>query len=72
MSHKHPRYSYSKDSNGCQDHWVIFDTKTGKDLAYSIFWDSAPDWMRRTEADIRLIVDALNAYPPALRRRARP
>lgn len=67
-----PRYIYGKDSNGVDDHWVVQDRKTKRDLCYSIFWDCAPAWEQRTEADIRLIVEALNAYPPARNRRARP
>ncbi|HVX16313.1 MAG TPA: hypothetical protein VHC22_34320 [Pirellulales bacterium] len=72
MSKKKPRYVYGRDKNGCDDHWVVHDTKTGRDLAYSVFWDSHPDWMERTRADIRLIVDALNALPSARNWRAKP
>ena len=69
MTNQQPRYIYGKDSNGVDDHWVIQDRKTRRDLCYSIFWDSEPEWEKRTEADILLIVKALNAYGPAIDRR---
>ena len=72
MSKKKPRYIYGKDKDGCDDHWVVHDTKTGRDLAYSIFWGSHHDWLQRTRADIRLIVNALNADPRARNRRVQP
>ncbi|HVX13091.1 MAG TPA: hypothetical protein VHC22_18045 [Pirellulales bacterium] len=72
MKTKKLRYRYAEEREGVNDLWVVVDTKTGRDIACAIYWDSEPDWMERTRADIRLIVDALNAYPPARNRRAKP
>jgi hypothetical protein len=69
-SKKQPRYIYGKDSNGCDDYWIVQDSKTKRDLCCSLFWDCEPAWAERTEADIRLIVDALNTYRPACDRKA--
>jgi hypothetical protein len=70
MKTSKPRYRYRQDRDGVDDQWTVVDTQTDREIAYSIYWDSHPDWQARTEADIRLIVDALNAYVPAAERRA--
>ncbi|HWB14126.1 MAG TPA: hypothetical protein VG826_33175 [Pirellulales bacterium] len=63
---------YRKDREGGNNVWVVFDTKTGCDIAWALYWDADTEWTRRTEQGIRLIVEAMNAYKPARGRRAKP
>jgi hypothetical protein len=65
-----PRYMYRSEREGCNDLWVIFDTKTNWDIACTIYWDSDPRWARRAEQAARLVTKALNAYPSTKQRRA--
>ena len=58
------RYKYYSDRDGCDNHWVINDTKTETDIAYIIYWDSDPAWTERSRKKAQLIVKALNAYRP--------
>ena len=69
MITKKPRYTYRSERDGCNDLWVIVDTKTDRAIACAIYWDCDPKWAERTRADIRLILDAMNAYKPATSRR---
>lgn len=62
MTTKKLRYVYTQQREGVNDLWVVEDLKTGRQLACAIYWDSDPEWAERTRADIRLIVEALNAY----------
>jgi hypothetical protein len=70
MKSKKPRYIYGRDCEGCNDLFVIQDTKTGRDIACTIYWNDEPAWAKRAEQAARLITEALNAYQPGKNRRA--
>ena len=63
-----PRYIYGPDSEGCNDLFVVQDTKTGKDLACTIHWGDGEEV--EAERAIILITKALNACQPPNKRRA--
>jgi hypothetical protein len=63
-----PHYIYGPDSEGCNDLFVVQDTKTGKDLACTIHWGDGEEV--DAERVIARITNALNAYQPLKKRRA--
>ena len=66
------RYTYRVRHEGVDELFTIVDTMTNRDIAHAFTINVDAEWTRRNKADIRLIVAALNAYPPARRRRTRP
>jgi hypothetical protein len=58
-------FAYGRDSDGCDDLWVIYCPSQQRDVARIAFWDCSPDWMARTEADARLLSSAPSLYNAA-------
>lgn len=55
----HP-YAYRLDSDGCDDTWDVYDTRTGDVIASIPFWDLASEWSDRAEARAKLLVALFN------------
>jgi hypothetical protein len=55
-------FAYDRDSDGCDDLWVIHCPNQQRDIARIAFWDCSPEWMQRTEADARLLSSAPVLY----------
>lgn len=58
-------FSYGRDSDGCDDLWVIHCPNQRRDVASITFWDCSPECMERTEADAKLLSAAPNLYNAA-------
>jgi hypothetical protein len=53
-----PRYIYSRDTDGCDESFDIWDVQTCEVI------DSVPFWDEEAEEDARLIVHELNVNGP--------
>jgi len=59
-----PRYAYSRDRDGCDDTFDIFDTQTSRIIDSIHFWDSVEGEEEDAEETTRLIVQELNLHGP--------
>jgi hypothetical protein len=66
--HTDRRYIYGPESEGVNDLFVVQDAKTRRDLACAVHWGEGEEI--EAERIIVQIMDALNAYRPAKKRRA--
>lgn len=57
-----PPFTYHRDSEGCNDLWMIEDAD-GIDVVSLRFWDDVPRELRKSERLAKRIVEALNAAP---------
>jgi len=59
-----PRYVYSRDRDGCDDTFDIWDTQTNRVIDSVHFWDSVEGEEAEAEEDARQIVQELNLQGP--------
>jgi hypothetical protein len=59
-----PRYVYSRDRDGCDDTFDVWDTQTSKAVTSIPFWDCIEGDEEAAELEALLLTENLNVHGP--------